>query len=93
MNNFTGTQAEGLADQFPNVPEMIKEAHKRILIKARKEDMDDLLKPFIETSSLLELQAIIELAFERWTSITGCAPRFEDSLVELKEQIKMMKES
>ena len=87
--NIKNTQAAGFLLQFPNVPDMIRCAHSAYENKCRAEDMQEVILPFIEGASLRELQYVMEAVLERQTTITGLAPRLEDAICELREQIKM----
>lgn len=86
MNTYKGTQAETLAAQFPNVPQMMTDARHKEIVQARKESLDE-AKELIYFASLEELRDLSEPIFERWLSITGCAPKMEDALCELDEHI------
>lgn len=86
---YKGTQAETLAAQFPNVPEMISKAPIKSVRDGRCEDVSSIIAPYITIATLEDLLLLGRLILGQWLSITECAPKMEDALVELGYHITL----
>ena len=74
-------------EEFPNVHSMMKFHTERNWIKARKDDLDEVIYPWVDTASLVEIKHLIERMIEREATLTGCATELEDAACALEKKI------